>query len=288
MTTYRKALDEANRLVRIARKEITATKLLMLHFSGLEANELYLKFDEEMPEKRYKDFMEGLSKYIDQNIPVQQIIGYVYFYGYKFIVKNTVLIPRFETEELVANVLMLYDEYFAGKEVDLVDIGTGSGCLAIALKKEEGIFNVVATDISEEALEVAKENAENLEAEIEFLHGDMLGPVRNRKFDILVSNPPYIPEDEKVDEIIYDNEPHVALFGGEDGLKFYRVILSQAQSILKEKSFIAFEHGYDKAKKLRDIAKGYFPEADVFTLKDLQGLDRMTFVINGFEKHKEI
>ena len=255
----------------------------MLHFSGLEANDLYLNFEDEMPEKNYHDFMNGLDLYIRKNIPVQQIIGYVYFYGYKFSVKNTVLIPRFETEELVANVLMLYDEHFNNKAIDLVDVGTGSGCLAITIKKEEPKINVVATDISDEALEIAKQNAVDLNAEVEFIQGDMLEPVYDRRFDILVSNPPYIPQEEKVEDIIYDNEPHVALFGGEDGLKFYRVILANAKDILKEKAIIAFEHGYDKGQELRDIAEKHFPDSNIYTLKDMQGLDRMTFVIKGLK-----
>ena len=281
MASYKQALEKANKLTRKKRKEISATKLLLLHFSGLEPTELYLKYEEEMPKETYNNFFNGLSLYLEKNIPTQQIMGYVFFYGYKFIVNNKVLIPRFETEELVVNVLMLYDEYFNNQKVEVVDIGTGSGCLAVTLKKEEpNKMNVYATDISLEALEVAKINAKNLETNVTFLQGDMLKPLEGKKFDILVSNPPYIPQNEKVEEIIYENEPHVALFGGEDGLMFYREILKNANKILKSKSIIAFEHGYDKAKELRNIAKQYFPKAKIFTLKDMQKLDRMTFVIN--------
>jgi len=284
MPSYKQALEKANRLTRKNNKETSATKLLMLHFSGLEPTELYLKYEEEMPKDKYISYFEALDKYLIDNIPVQQIIGFVYFYGHKFIVDDKVLIPRFETEELVANVLMLYDEYFEGKKIDLVDIGTGSGCLAVTLKKEEPLnFKVMATDISFEAIAVAKNNALNNEVEVKFLVGDMLKPVLDKKFDILVSNPPYIPQNEKVEDIIYDNEPHVALFGGEDGLKFYREILTNANHILKEKAIMAFEHGYDKAEELRSIAKQNFPNAKIFTLKDMQNLDRMTFVVKGFE-----
>jgi release factor glutamine methyltransferase len=284
MSTYKQALEKANRLTRRSNKETSATKLLMLHFCGLEPTELYLRYEEEMPKDKYITYFEALDKYLIDNIPVQQIIGYVYFYGHKFIVDDKVLIPRFETEELVANVLMLYDEYFDGKKIDLVDIGTGSGCLAVTLKKEEpNNFTVTATDISSEAIDVAKQNASNNEVKVDFIVGDMLKPVMDRKFDILVSNPPYIPQDEVVDDIIFDNEPHVALFGGEDGLKFYREILTNAGYILKDKAIIAFEHGYDKAEALRIIAKQNFPNAKIFTLKDMQNLDRMTFVVKGFK-----
>jgi len=285
MISYKKALEEANKLIRKSGKEPSAAKLLLLHFSRLEPTELYLKYEDSMPEAVYSDFITAVHRHVDDFIPVQHIIGYVYFYGYRFIVNESVLIPRFETEELVANVLMLYDEYFAGWKIDLVDIGTGSGCLAITLKKEEPeLITAVATDISEEAIATAKKNSEALATEVEFVIGDMLEPLKGRKFDIIVSNPPYIPLDEAVEPIIYDNEPHVALFGGEDGLRFYREILSQAHTILKDKSIIAFEHGYDKAKELRNIAKQYFPQSIIYTLKDMQDRDRMTFVISGFNK----
>ena len=106
----------------------------------------------------------------------------------------------------------------------------------------------------------------------------MLNPVMNRKFDILVSNPPYIPDSELVDPLVKDNEPNIALFGGIDGMKFYKIILSQARSILKDKYLIAFEHAYDKGDAMKILAKTYFPEATVEVLKDMQGLDRMTLI----------
>jgi len=282
MSTYKEVLKNAKSLTRKNGKETSATELLFLNFSGLSQSELYLRYEEDMPEKERIIFEDALNLYLIKNIPVQQIIGHVYFYGYKFLVRNTALIPRFETEELVANVLIYYDEYFKGKNVDVVDIGTGSGCLAIALNKEEPLMKMVATDISTEALTLAKENATNLKANVEFIQGDMVKPLMGRKFDILVSNPPYIPNEEKVDAIIYDNEPHLALFGGEDGLDFYRQILKDAHKILKEKSIIAFEHAYDKKTELTLIAKEYFPDSEIFTLKDMQKKDRMTFIITGF------
>jgi release factor glutamine methyltransferase len=281
MLSYKEVLKNAKSLTRKKGKETSATELLFLEFSRLSPSELYLKYEEDMPEDSIKSFHGALEMYLEENIPVQQIIGYVYFYGYKFLVKNTALIPRFETEELVANTLYYYDEFFDGKEVDVVDVGTGSGCLAIALAKEESKMSLTATDISVEALDLAKENALNLEAKVDFIQGDMLKPLFGKKFDILVSNPPYIPNKEEVDSIIYDNEPHIALFGGEDGLDFYRQILKDANQILKEKAMIAFEHAYDKMEEIQKIAKNYFPDARVITLKDMQKKDRMTFIFIG-------
>lgn len=280
MPTYQSILKSNEKLARAHQLESSAIKLLMLHFADLEATELYLSMDKEMPQEKQLAFEKAVNAYVFEQIPVQYLIGYVYFYGYQFIVDDRVLIPRFETEELVANVLIYYDEVFNGQKVKLVDVGTGSGCLAIALTMEEPAFETYATDISQEALEVAKQNAINIGAKVNFIQGDMLEPLKGMKFDILVSNPPYIPSDEIVDQIIIKNEPKVALFGGDDGLKFYQIILSQAASILNERSIIAFEHGFDKATSIRAIAKTYFPQAEIFTLQDMQQKDRMTFILN--------
>jgi len=280
MPTYQDILRSAEKLARSHHLEASAIKLLMLHFANIAPTELYLSMDKVMPDASHQSFDKAVNDYVFQQIPVQYLIGYVYFYGYRFLVDDRVLIPRFETEELVANVLVQYDELFNGNAVKLVDVGTGSGCLAISLKKEEERFEVFATDISHEALEVAKMNAFNNQATVTFIQGDMLKPLEGMKFDILVSNPPYIPSAETVDEIIIKNEPNVALFGGDDGLKFYQIILSEAKTILNLRSIIAFEHGFDKAEQIRTIAKTYFPLANIFTLKDMQNKDRMTFVIN--------
>ncbi len=181
----------------------------------------------------------------------------------------------------MGNVLFVYDEIFGNNKVEVVDVGTGSGAIAISLDLEEQNMNVIATDISKEALEVAKDNNKKLNANVEFYLGNMLEPLKGKKFDILVSNPPYIPSEEIVDSLVLDNEPHVALFGGEDGLKFYRQILMNANTILNKKNIIAFEHAYDKGKEMEDLARTYFPNSDIRLFKDLQGKDRMTIIVNG-------
>lgn len=242
----------------------------------------FANLNEEIPPELKKQFDQAIDLYINKKIPIQHIIGYSYFYGYKMKVSDKVLIPRPETEELVSYVLQTYDEVFAGKEVDVVDIGTGSGAIAITLAKEESKFKVIATDISNEALEVAKENAVNNKADVVFLQGDMLAPLieRKLKFDILVSNPPYIPDDEYVEDIVKNNEPSVALFGGSDGMHFYNIILSNAKKILKEKNIILFEHSYSKGKEMLYLSQKYFPNANIEVIKDLNGKDRFTIIIN--------
>jgi release factor glutamine methyltransferase len=279
MPTFRQALQINEQYAIDNGKEDSAIKRLLLHFSKMDSSEMLLRFDEEMPDQVYQDFLFGVDRYIIKNIPVQHIIGYEYFFGYQFTVSKDVLIPRFETEELVGHILTLYDDVFDGKEVEVVDIGTGSGCLAVTLDLEESKMHVTATDISEEALQVAKQNNDHLGANVTFYQGDMLEPIKDKKFDILVSNPPYIPEEEYVDNLVKDNEPHVALFGGEDGLYFYRKIIKDAETILNKPYIIAFEHAFDKANELKNMIHSYIKDATIIQKKDLQGKDRMTFVL---------
>ena len=281
--TYQAFLNKQMKRAESLGKEREAIKILVLELSGLDGAEFFLKLNQELGADEEKRYIAAIDKYLIDGIPVQHILGYSYFYGYKMIVNKEVLIPRPETEELVGYVLQKYDDVFDGEKVDVVDVGTGSGAMAVTLVKEEPNMKMYATDISETALEVAKENAKNNEAEVTFYLGDMLEPLieRNLKFDILVSNPPYIPEDEYVESIVKDNEPHVALFGGVDGMYFYDIILSNARKILKEKNIIAFEHSYNKGEQMIALSKKYFPQGKVELIKDLNGKDRFTIIVNG-------
>ncbi len=261
-------------------KEDSAVIFLLEYVLGLSATEMFNQLFSEIKEDDVAKFDELFNLYLYHNKPIQYLVGKTTFYGYEFIVNSDVLIPRFETEELVENILYRYDKYFKGQNLDVVDIGTGSGCIAISLALEEPHLKLTATDISAKALAVAQENAQKLKANVVFLEGDMLAPL-TKKYDIIVSNPPYIPSVEKVDTLVVDNEPNIALFGGNDGLKFYQIILSEAHKYLKDRAMICFEHGYDKKKEIEDLAHKYFPTARVETLKDLEGKDRMSFIYIG-------
>ncbi len=279
MPTYREVLRINEQYALDNQKEDSGVKLLLLHFAKIDSATLLLSLDEEIPEKLYQDFLYGVDRYVAKNIPVQHIIGYQEFYGYKFIVNSDVLIPRFETEELLGNILILSEELFGDKNISVVDIGTGSGCLGITIDLEEENTEVYATDISEKALKVAKENNDKLGANVTFLQGDLFEPLLGMKFDVLVSNPPYIPNKEFVEGLVKDNEPEVALFGGIDGLDFYRAIIKDAEKILNDRYLIAFEHAYNKAKELKKIIKKHLKDVEIIQKKDLQGKDRMTFII---------
>ncbi|QMS85401.1 peptide chain release factor N(5)-glutamine methyltransferase [Candidatus Xianfuyuplasma coldseepsis] len=279
MPSYREILQINEQYAIDNQKESTGIKILLLYFSQMSSTELLLHMDDDMPEEQYQDFLYGVDRYVIRNIPVQHITGEEYFFGYTFEVNEDVLIPRFETEELVANVLLIYDDVFGGQDVRVLDIGTGSGCLAITLDLEEPHMSVTATDISDAALAVAKRNNEKLGANVSFYQGDLTLPVQDQIFDIIVSNPPYIPENEYVEDVVVDHEPSIALFGGEDGLYFYRRIIQQVSSITPDKFILAFEHAFNTAKALRKLIQDHFPDATIVQKKDMQGKDRMTFVI---------
>ena len=188
-----------------------------------------------------------------------------------------VLIPRPETEELVGLVLQLYDDHFSEKEVTVFDVATGSGAIGITLDKEEKNMKVFASDISQEALEVAKKNNEHLKADVQFYQGSMLDPFieKDMHCDILVCNPPYIPQEEDMEASVVDYEPHVALFGGDDGLRFYRELFEKADQVLNEGAILAFEMGYDQGQSLKELARQYFPNAKIMVHKDMSQKDRM-------------
>lgn len=280
MASYREVLHKAKQEMEAAGRGEQAALFYMLELTNKEAHNLYMEFEEEMPLDIQSAYEAGIKRLVAGE-PLGHVLGFEWFYGYRFKVNEDVLIPRPETEELVANVLAAYDEYFSNVEnVMAVDIGTGSGAIAISLKKEEPNLHMMATDISEKAVLVAKDNAQENEAVVSFLVGDMLQPLieRDIKVDILISNPPYIPKEEVMEDSVVNYEPHVALFGGEDGLKFYRVIFENAPKVLKDKAMMAFEMGYNQKEALSALAKSYFPEAKIEVMKDMNGKNRMLFV----------
>ncbi len=279
--TYKEVLKQAQQqCIQQSISEQTAL-MLLLELSEMESHNLYYEYDKEIEEDIRVRFEEAMQRILKHE-PLAHVLGYEYFYGHRFIVNENVLIPRPETEELVANVLADYDTYFEGKPATLIDVGCGSGAIALSLKKEEDNLQVYASDISQEAVEVAKKNAKQLEVEVSFLCGDMLQPFvdANIKVDILVSNPPYIPQEETMESSVIDYEPHVALFGGSDGLKFYRAIFENAHKLLNEKSILAFEIGYNQKEAMEEEARKYFPDARMETYQDINGKNRMFFIYN--------
>jgi len=283
--TVRELIRQSEAMLDDENKDCNVAKVLFYHLAHKEPHQLYLMMDEEVDDELLEAFWIGMKRYMNGE-PIQYIKGKETFFSRDFIVNENVLIPRYETEELVENILYKIDDYFDDYEcIELCDVGTGSGAIAISLALEEPKLKVVATDISEEALDVAKLNAQELGARVEFYQGDMLEPLidHNIKVDIFVSNPPYIPIDQNIESVVKDNEPHVALFGGEDGLYFYRLIFSQVKKILKDRALLAFEMGFDQRELMEEAVEYYFPNVPYEIIKDINGKDRMLFIYYHLE-----
>ena len=223
-----------------------------------------------------KNINEDYEK-LKQDYPIQYLIGYVNFYGYKINVNDDVLIPRYETELLVDKTIKYIKSIFNNK-INVLDIGTGSGAISIAIKKNIDC-NVTGVDISDNALKMAINNAKNNDVEINFIKSDIYSNVKD-KYDVIISNPPYISINEKVMDSVKKYEPHLALYADDEGLYFYNKILEKAKNYLNDKFIIAFEIGYWQANHIKDIAVKYFPESKIIVEKDFAEKDRYIFIIN--------
>ena len=225
-----------------------------------------------------EDNLEEAIKRLEAGEPVQYIVGDVDFYGNIIKVNKNVLIPRRETEELVEKTVNYIKKYL-NTEIDILDIGTGSGCIPITLKKLLPNSNITGADISKEALEVATSNASFNNTQVTFIESDVFTNITS-KYDCIISNPPYIRYDEKIMDIVKNNEPHLALFAGDEGLYFYKKIISESPKYLKEKFIIAFEIGEEQGEVIKQFATNQFPNAKVLLEQDMQHLDRFIFIIN--------
>lgn len=237
-------------------------------------NYLDYKVDDDLS-KKYKEEIIAL----ENGKPLQYVLGNVNFYGIKYYINENVLIPRFETEELVENLINYINKYFK-ESIDIIDLGTGSGAIGITLKKKIPLSNVDLLDISKDALEVAKKNADNMNAEVNLIEGDMLESV-DKKYDVIVSNPPYIKTGEEIEKIVEKNEPHLALYAGEDGLLFYKKILKKINKNLKDKFIVAFEIGSDEKENVINLINKYMKDVTIIPKKDMSEKDRMIFIISN-------
>ncbi|MBU7594346.1 peptide chain release factor N(5)-glutamine methyltransferase [Metabacillus halosaccharovorans] len=272
------ALNWASSFLKEAGRDENAGELLLRHHLQMERATLLSNLRMVLSDEQIQVFTYDVKRHAEGQ-PVQYLIGYEEFYGRKFFVNKEVLIPRPETEELVEGILQRASVHFSGANtLHVVDIGTGSGAIAITLALENARFKVSAVDIASESIAVAKENAENLGASVQWLLGDLLEPV-TQKIDILVSNPPYIPdwEIETLSPVVKDHEPMRALAGGEDGLDFYRRLIHDMQSLLNDQALIAFEIGAGQGVDVKNLLEQALPDAKVEVVYDINGKDRMVF-----------
>ena len=275
------ALNWASSFLKQHERDENAGELLLKHLLQCSRSQLFASMHDELDATVAYDFQEMVRRHAEGE-PIQYMIGYEEFYGRTFKVNESVLIPRPETEELVYHTLSKMKSLFAGRnDVKLADIGTGSGAIAITMKSEQPALTVIATDLMADALAVAKENAEQLGADVLFVKGDLLQPFleNGQKFDIVLSNPPYIPEGdiEIMSEVVTEHEPHTALFAGEDGLVLYRRLCDELPEVLNEPYLVGFEIGAGQGEAVAELLQQALPKAKVSIEFDINGKDRMVF-----------
>lgn len=275
----RQAITKACLLLRRQGKEESLARFLLMYMLD-ESPQLFSNcMSEQMSKENEEKYFSLIEKHIKEDVPLSHLVGFEYFYDRKFKVTKDVLSPRMETEELIYKVIE-YVKANNKNNLKILDLCTGSGIIAITLKKEldQISIDVVASDISEEAIEVAKENAQYHDTDIRFIQSDIFNNIDD-KFDIIVSNPPYIDRKDEVTmkENVLNYDPHLALFAEEEGMYFYRKIIEQAKDYLKENGVMFFEIGYDQKDKIIKLSKknGYL--AQVY--KDINNRDRMAFLV---------
>ena len=262
-------LDIPKSVIEFALKEVNG-------FSNLE---LTKNFDEEITD--YLFFKNAIDRYLNGEM-IEYIFNKSYFLSTPFFVNKDVLIPRQETEQLVLRTIELIKEMFGDNKVNIADICTGSGCIGISIAKELNDNNYFLTDISKEAIRVAKKNAEELlgETKIKFLQGDMLEPLKELKLDVIVCNPPYISDIKGIDGKTWKQEPHLALLA-EPATLYYEKLLKEYVPIVNDKYLLAFEIGEDMKEELMKLVDKYCPKATYFFENDIYGKTRFLFIKNN-------
>ena len=258
-------------------EEAESLSFVYRSLKNLSFTDFVFALQQEVTEEE-KQFVEEIYKKLAEHVPAQYIIGHAEFFGMQLKVDERVLIPRPETEELVDLILTENPE----KNLKVLDIGTGSGAIALALAKNRPDWSVTATDISQDALDLATENAKRQDLNLSFIKSDCFSEISS-KYDIIVSNPPYISRADEVEVglNVLHSEPHLALFADEDGLAIYRRIAEDSKDYLNDGGKIYLEIGYKQGQSVPALFMENLPEKRVRTLKDQFGQDRMVVIDDG-------
>ena len=258
-------------------EEAESLSFVYRSLKNLSFTDFVFALQQEVTEEE-KQFVEEIFKKLAAHIPAQYIIGHAEFFGMQLKVDERVLIPRPETEELVELIL---DENLKDN-LKVLDIGTGSGAIALALAKNRPDWSVTAADISQDALDLSLENAKAQNLNLSFIKSDCFSEI-SAKYDIIVSNPPYISRADEVEVglNVLHSEPHLALFADEDGLAIYRRIAEDSKDYLNDGGKIYLEIGYKQGQSVPALFMENLPEKRVRTLKDQFGQDRMVVIDDG-------
>lgn len=274
--TYLEVLKWASSFLTDKGKETYAAEYLMLERLGLTKTQWVRRLNQVMPVNEVAQFKADLKLFVN-DVPAQYIIGSCEFYSARFKVTKDTLIPRPETEELVHLCLNTNE---LSQPLKVLDIGTGTGAIALTLKRLAPNWQVSAVDISAAALEVAKENAKDQGLTVNFYLGDLVEPVAAEQFDIIISNPPYIShgEWEEMDESVRTHEPKLALFAEQDGLDIYQRLSRELSGVIKPQGKIYLEIGYRQGQAVKELFKKSFPTKQINLHHDLNGHERMVEV----------
>jgi len=274
----RQAITKACLLLRRQEKEESLARFLLMYMLDENSQLFSNNLSEQLSKEKENLYFTLIDKHIKEDAPLSHLVGFEYFYDRKFKVTSDVLSPRMETEELIYKVI----EYVKKSEknnLKILDLCTGSGVIAITLKKELEDYpvEIIASDVSVAALNIAKENANTNKAEVSFIQSDIFENIKD-KFDIIVSNPPYIDYKDRttMQDNVLNYDPHLALFAEEEGMYFYRRIIEEAKEHLTQDGVIFFEIGYDQREKIIELSRLNNYNAKVY--KDINGRDRMAFI----------
>ena len=273
------ALSRASSFLSGHGREEPVARMLLQHVLNKTHVQLLMDMREEISAEKFERYWSLIEEH-STGKPVQYIIGSEEFYGRTFKVNEHVLIPRPETEELIVETTSRMKRMFTDhSQLNLADIGTGSGAIAVTMKAEIPTLQVTATDISSKALEVAQINATELGAQITFKQGDLTAPMSNEKWDIVLSNPPYISHDEAptLSDTILNYEPHNALFADDEGLNLYKRLAEELPALMNRPALIGLEIGYTQGPAVQSYFQKSFPTAQVYIVKDINGKERMIF-----------
>ena len=257
------------------------SRILLAHILNVEKEYLIIHDDEVLLSLQENEFFEKVNK-LCSGVPIQYLTNSQEFMGFNFYVDENVLIPQPDTEILVENVISIIKnlQKSCQKEITVLDLCTGSGIVGVCLKKYLQNVNVLSSDISSNALEIAKKNANLQNVKIDFIKSDLFENI-DEKFDVIVSNPPYIKTD-KINELSKEvkNEPRLALDGGQDGLDFYRRIIKESKNFFRKTGYLALEIGYDQKEAVENLFKNFkYKEIKIF--KDLSDIERV--IIGKYE-----
>ncbi|WP_430534979.1 peptide chain release factor N(5)-glutamine methyltransferase [Listeria rocourtiae] len=280
--TIAEVLNQAKAELTARNLDLNIAEIIIETRLGLTRSELWMSLDREMHVSEKKQFDDDFARYIGGE-PVQYILEVAPFYGRDFYVTPSVLIPRPETEELVY-AAEKYIEQNPTRIQHILDVCTGSGIIPITLKAIFPSCDITGSDISKEALQIAEQNNARLETDVRFIHSDLVEYFQKtgEKFDIILANPPYIAESERVEmsKYVLENEPELALFAPNDGLAIYERLIKNLPDIVDNCFWIGMEIGYTQGQAVKKLLEKSFPQAKVIVKQDINGKDRMVICSN--------